>query len=179
MESIKAFFHKHPIESALLGGVAVIALYLALKPTGNSGAANQEAQLQADYFQAEGIQAQSNAAVQIAGITTSAQTAQTQIAANASTTNATTYANLDEAINESNNNTAVAALPYATENNLISALAGVTNQTTTTSTSSNDSGFFGIGASSGTNTTTTPTIAATNAAQYLDELSNGLFAHNG
>lgn len=181
MEHIKAFFHKHPIESALLGGVAIIALYLAFKPSASSGQASQEAALQSDYFQAEGIQAQSNAAVQVAGITTSATTAQTQIAANASTTNATTYANLDTTINAQNNNTAVAALPFAEESQVIDALAGVSGQTTTTSSVSNDSGFFGIDASSGSNTTTTPTTAASHAADYLEELiaNNGSFAATG
>lgn len=172
MEHIKAFFHKHPIESALLGVVGIIALYFAFKP---APASNGEAQLQQDYFAAEGIQAQSNAAVQVATINTGAQTAQTQIAANVSTANATTYANLDEAINTSNNNSAVAALPYAEESNLIAALSGVTNQTQSKSSSS--SGFFGIGA--GNSTTVTPTPAATNAANYLDELVNGLHVGNG
>lgn len=179
MGHIKEFFHKHPIESALLAGVAVIALYFALKPSSGNAAANQEAQLQNAYFQAESIQAQSNAAVQVAGITTSAQTAQTQIAANASTQNATTYANADVAINADNNQSAVAALPYAEESNLINALAGVASQTQTTTSQSSSGGFFGIGAHSGTTTTTAPTQAAQSAGQYLSELTNGLFAHNG
>lgn len=178
MGNIKEFFHKHPVESALLGGVAVIALYFALKPSGNS-AANQEAALQNAYFQAEGIQAQSNAAVQVAGITTSAQTAQEQIAANASTTNATTYANADVAINASNNQAAVSALPYATETHLIDTLGAVASQTQTTTSSHSSSGFFGIGAGGGTTTTTTPTQAAQSAGEYLSELTNGLFSHNG
>ena len=174
-DKVKSFFHQHPIESALLGGVAIIALYFAFKPAANSGQASQEAQLQNAYFQAEGIPAQSNAAVQVATIQSSAQTAQTQIAANVSTTNATTYANEATAINSSNNNSAVAALPYATENSLIDALMGVSQQTTTTSKSS--SGFFGIGA--GSNTTTAPTSAANDAASYLEELVNGLQVGNG
>ena len=168
---VKTFFHAHPIESALLGGVGLIALYLAFKPSGG-GQASQEAALQNSYFQAESIQAQSNAAVQVAGITSSAQTAQTQIAANVSTTNATTYANEAVAINNSNNNSAVSALPYATESNLISALSGVAGQTATTSSSS--SGFFGIGG--GSKTTVAPTSAAVSAGNYLDELVNGLYA---
>lgn len=182
MEHIKAFFHKHPVESALLGGVAVIALYFAFKPAPAS-ANNGEAQLQADYFAAEGIQAQSNAAVQVAGITTSAQTAQTQIAAGVSTTNATTYANLDEQINDSNNQAAVSALPYETENNLIGALEGISGQTTSSSTTtgSSTSGFLGIGAGSDTKTvnTSAPTSAAQHAADYLESLTNGLFPGNG
>ncbi len=179
MEHIKAFFHKHPIESALLGGVAIIALYLALKPSPASNGNSQEAALQQAYFQAEGIQAQSNAAIQVAGITTSAQTAQTQIAANASTTNATTYANLDTTINAQNNNTAIASLPYAEESQLIDALAGVSSQSTTTTSQNTDSGFLGIGAGSSASTTTAPTAAASHAADYLASLSNGLFAQNG
>lgn len=178
MEHFKAFFHKHPIESALLGGVAIIALYIAFKPA-PTAADNGEAQLQADYFQAEGIQAQSNAAVQVAGITTSAQTAQTQIAADVSTTNATTYANLDEAINTSNNQTAVASLPYAEESQLIDALAGLSGQSVTTTSSSSSGGFFGIGAGSSNNTTTKPTDAASHAADYLESLVNGLYSGNG
>jgi hypothetical protein len=179
VEHIKAFFHNHPIESVLLGGVAIIALYLAFKPASASSANNGEAQLQQDYFQAEGIQAQSNAAIQVAGITTSATTAQTQIAANASTANATTYANEDEAINTSNNNTAVAALPYAEESNLIGALSGVASQTSTTTSQGSSGGFLGIGASNSTSTTTAPTQAANSAGEYLDELLNGSFSANG
>ena len=175
MEHIKAFFHKHPLESALLGGVAIIALYLALKPSPAASANSGETALQQDYFQAESIQAQSNAAVQVAGITTSAQTAQTKIAADASTTQATTYANLDETINASNNQAAVSALPFDEEDSLIQALTGVASQTETTSSSSG--GFFGIGA--GSKTKTGPTAGATSAADYLASLGNGLFAVNG
>lgn len=178
MEAIKSFLHKHPIESVLLGGVALIALYVAFKPA-PAAADNGQAQLQADYFQAEGIQAQSNAAIQVAGITTSAQTAQTAIAADVSKTNATTYANLSENINTSNNNAAVAALPYHEEDSLIAALSGLSGQSVTTTTQNSDSGFFGIGASSGSKTTTTPTNAASHAADYLESLVNGLFAGNG
>jgi hypothetical protein len=178
VEHIKAFFHKHPIESALLAGVAVIALYFALKPAPASSN-NGEAQLQQDYFAAEGIQAQSNAAIQVAGITTSAQTAQTKIAADTSTANANIYATLDQNINASNNNTAIAALPYAEESQVINALSGVSSQTVTKSSSSSSGGFFGIGAGSNNSTTTTPTDAATHAGDYLASLANGLFAHNG
>ena len=178
MEHIKAFFHNHPIESALLGGVAIIALYLALKPAPASSN-NGEAQLQQDYFAAEGIQAQSNAAVQIAGINDSGLTSRTKIAADASTTNAATYAALDTTINAQNNNTAIASLPYAEESQLIDALAGVSSQSVTTTSQNTDSGFFGIGAGSSASTTTTPTPAASHAADYLASLSNGLFAHNG
>ena len=174
LEQAKHFLHAHPIESTIIGGVAVIALYIALKPApaaSNSG----EAALQNAYFQAEGIQAQSNAAVQVASITTSAQTAQTQIAADASTATATTYANEQTAINSSNNNAAIASLPYQTENSLIQALLGVAGQTQSSSSSSG--GFFGIGA--GTKTSTGPTPAASSAAEYLSELVNGLHASNG
>lgn len=182
MEHIKALLHKHPVEAVLLGGVALIALYYALSGSGSSSAnaaATQEGQLQNAYFQAESIQAQSNAAVQVAGITTSAQTAQTQIAANASTANATTYANEDVAINASNNQAAVSALPYAEESDLISALSGVASQTSTTTSQGSSSGFFGIGGGSSSSTTTAPTQAAQSAGEYLDSLENGLFAVNG
>ena len=179
MEKFKAFFHKHPIESALLGGVALIALYIAIRPSSNNSGASQEAALQNAYFQAESIQAQSNAAVQIAGITTSAQTVQTQIAANVSTHNADTYAALDQAVNESNNQAAVAALPYQEESYLIQALSGVAGQTQTSTINKANSGFLGIGASQSSTTTTTPTTAASHAADYLNELVNGLFASNG
>lgn len=178
MEKIKAFLHAHPIESALLCGVAVIALYVAFKPPKNSGA-SQEAQLQQAYFAAESIQAQSNAAVQVAGIETSAQTSQTAIAADVSKTNASTYASLSRDINASNNQAAVSALPYAEESHLIDALLGVSEQATTRSSTNNDSGFFGIGASSGSSSTTTPTSAAMHAADYLENLTNGLHAGNG
>lgn len=171
LENVTGFFHKHPIESVLLGGVAIIALYVAFKPSGASNQASQEAALQANYFNAESIQAQSNAAVQVADITTSATTAQTQIAANTSTANATTYANEAMEINDSNNNSAVAALPFASEDNLISALYGVSQQTSTTTSKSN--GFFGIGGSN--KTTTAPTTAANSASSYLDELVNELY----
>lgn len=179
-DRIKTFFHAHPIESVLLGGVAILALYFALRPSSSTNAAaTQEGQLQNAYFQAESIQAQSNAAVQVAGITTSAQTAQTQIAANASTANATTYADEDTAINASNNNTAVAALPFAEESNLIGALSGVASQTSTTTNNNSSSGFFGIGAGNSSSTTVAPTTAANNAGEYLDELVNGSFTANG
>lgn len=176
MERIKAFFHAHPIESAILGVVAIFALYLALRPAPKS---NGEAALQQDYFAAEGIQAQSNAAVQVATINNSGQTARTQIAADVSTTNAATYAGLDEAINTSNNNTAIAALPYAEESSLIGALSGVASQTKTTTSNSSDSGFFGLGAGNSSSTTVAPTLAAQNAGEYLSSLAGGLFAHNG
>lgn len=165
----KTFLHAHPIESTVIGGAIVIALYIILKPA--KATDNGQAQLQNAYFQAEGIQAQSNAAVQIASIQTSAQTAQTSIAADVSKSNATTYANEAVTINASNNNSAVAALPYAEEGNLISALYGVSQQTATTTSKSN--GFFGIGGSN--KTITAPTQAANDASSYLDELVNGLY----
>jgi hypothetical protein len=175
LEHVKAFFHRHPVESALLAGVAVIALYYALKPSAASSGQSQEAQLQADYFQAEGIQAQSNAAVQIAGITTSAQTSQTQINDTAAQNIATTYANENTAVNASNNALSAAALPYAEQATLIQGLTSVAGQTTTTQKSS--SGFLGIGA--GSKTTVAPTQAALDASHYLGELVNGSFAMNG
>lgn len=181
MEKIKEFFHKHPIETALLGGVALIALYYALFSSGSSNSgASQEAALQQDYFQAEGIQAQSNAAVQIAGIQTSAATSQNATNDATAQTLATTYANENEAINTSNNNTAVASLPYAEESNLIDALSAVASQppvTTSTKVGGINLGLFRFGG--GTHTTTQSTQAASSASDYLGELANGLFAQNG
>jgi hypothetical protein len=177
MEKIKVFFHAHPVESALLAGVALIALYFAFKPApaSNSGQSADEAALQNSYFQAEAIQAQSNSAVSVAQITANQNVALGTLAANTSTANATTYANEDEAVTNSNNAAATAAYPYETENNLIASLSSIAGQTQTTS--SHSSGFFGIGGGSSTNTTSTQ--GAVNAENYLNELANSLYASNG
>ena len=174
MDNIKEFFNKHPIESAILGVVTLIALYYAFRPAPSSGNADQAA-LQNAYFQAEGLQAQSGAAIQIANINAGRDTAIATLAADVSKTNATTWANENTAITESNNQTAVAAFPYQLESSLIGSLTTVAGQTQTTKKSS--SGFFGIGG--GSKEITSPTPGALSASQYLSELANGLFAHNG
>jgi hypothetical protein len=171
MENVKAFFHKHPIESALLGGAAIIALYIAFKPRASSDG-GQEAALQNAYFQAEAIQAQSGAAIQVANIQAGRDTAIAKLAADTSTTNATTWANEDIAVTNSNNDAAIAGYPYALQAGVINSLASIAGQTQTTQKSS--SGFFGIGASN--KTTTQPTQAALSASEYLNEIANGLFA---
>lgn len=181
MEKIGSFVKAHPVQTALMAGAAVVVLYFVLGGGGSSSSSgsNQEAALQNAYFQAEGLQAQSGAAIQVANINASAATDQAQIAATTSVANNTTWANTDLGITESNNQSATAALPYATEDNLISALSGIASQTQTTTTQKKSSGFFGIGGGSSAITTTAPTTAALNAANYLSELSNGNFAMNG
>jgi hypothetical protein len=176
MENVKAFFHKHPIESALLGTVAIIALYFALRtPASSSGNNGAEAALQNAYFQAEGIQAQSGAAIQVANIQAGRDTAIATLGADVSKSNATTWANENMFNTQSNNQTAVAAYPYQVENNIINSLSDIAGQTQTVAKQS--SGFFGIGA--GNKVVTSPTPGALSASQYLAELANGLYAHNG
>jgi len=181
MEKITAFVKSHPVETALLGGVALIALYFAFAGSGSSdnGAATAEANLQNSYFQAEAIQAQAGASEEDTYLTTQAQTAQTQIAANVQMNSDNVWSQADVAMNASNNATATAALPYAEESNLIDALAGIASQTTTTQTTKNNSGFFGIGGGSSTTTKTASTAAAISASNYLNELANGFFTMNG
>jgi hypothetical protein len=181
MEKLTAFAKTHPTETALLGGVALIALYFVFFSGGSSSSGNSEqAALQNAYFQAEGLQAQSGAAIQVANINANAATSLAQIQSANDQFDNSTWATADQAINASNNQAATAALPYAEESNLISALAGVSSQTVTTSKQSSSGGFLGIGAGSSSKTTTQPTSAALNAAQYLEELAagNGSYAIN-
>lgn len=182
MEKVTAFFHKHPVESALLAAVAVIALYFAFKPSASSGANNQQAALQNAYFQAEGLQAQSGAAIQVANINAGRDVAIAGIAGSTSTANATTYANESVANTAANDAAQTAGYPYqiqaaqiGVQNNAITQLGTVAGQTQTVTNSS--SGFFGIGG--GSSTSTSSTAAATSAASYLAELANGNFTMNG
>jgi len=173
MEKVTAFIHSHPLQAVLLGGVAVLAvLYIMRSGSSSNSAAASQSSLNSSYYQAEAIQAQSGAAIQVANINASATTAQTKIAADTSIANNSTWATADTTMNANNLTAATAALPYATENNLISALAGVASQTTTTTSS--DNGFFGIGG--GSSTTTSSTNAAQHASDYLSTLVNGLYA---
>lgn len=181
MNKIVSYAKEHPIATALMAGVAIVAVFYftSAGSSSSSGQSSDQLALQNAYFQAEGLQAQSGAAIQVANINASAATDQAQIAATTSVANNTTWANTDLGITQSNNQSATAALPYAEEDNLISALSGIASQTQTTSTANKSSGFFGIGAGSSAVTTTAPTTAALNAANYLSELSNGNFASNG
>jgi hypothetical protein len=178
MENPISFVKEHPVESALLAGVSLIVLYVVFAGGSSSNDGGQAA-LQNAYFNAESIQAQSGAEIQVANINAGRDTALATIASNASTTNNTTWAAADQAINASNNQAAIAALPYAEESNLISALAGLSSQTQTTQSNKSSSGFFGIGASNKTTVKTSPTPAAESAAQYLETIVNGLFSFNG
>jgi hypothetical protein len=179
MGKITSFIKGHPVETALLAGVAAIALYYLYASNSSSSGANQEAALQNAYFQAEGLQAQAGAAIQVANINANAATTLNQQNTNASVVNNSTWATADTTISESNNQTATAALPYAEESDLIGALAGVASQTSTTTQQSSSSGFLGIGGGSSSSTTTGPTASALAAGNYLDELSNGNYPSNG
>lgn len=174
MNKVISFAKEHPAQVALLAGVAVLAVFYFMGGSGssNSGQASQEAALQNAYFQAEAIQAQSGASIQNTNTKAAAAVAINQQNVGASTANATTWASEATAVNASNNAAATAALPYATEDQLIGALANVSSQTQTTTSKSG--GFFGIGGGSKQVTTSTP--AAISASNYLDELVNGLYA---
>lgn len=175
MEKVTHFISAHPGQAALFGGVAVLAL-IYFFGRGNSGGQNTgDAALRNAYFQAEAIQAQSGAAIQVANIQAGRDTALATIGTQGKIADDTLWSNTSLAITQSNNQTAVAALPYATENNLIGALAGVASQTKTTTTQKSNSGFFGIGGGSSQSTTVAPTDAALHAGDYLSTLANGLF----
>lgn len=177
MEKIKAFIHQHPAQAALMGGVAVLAVLYFFGRSGgsNQGQGAQEAALQNAYFQAEAIQAQAGSNIQVANIQANRDTTLAQIGSNAKVQDDTLWANNSLAITQSNNQTTIASLPYATESELISSLAGVASQTQTTTTQKSSGGFFGIGAGSSASTVTKPTDSAIHAGNYLSELANNLF----
>lgn len=163
----------HPVESVIVGGAAVLALFYVFRsPSGNASDAAQESALQNAYFQAEAIQAQSGAAVQTAQISANQNVAIAKLAADTQQNSDTLWSANSLAVTQSNNDAQTAALPYMTESALIDALAGVSQQTQTTKKAS--SGFLGIGASQKSVTTSTP--AAIQASDYLSELAHGMYA---
>lgn len=173
MEKLTHLIKEHPMQSVLLGGVAIIALlYIYGKTSGGSTQSSSDnGAAQNAYFNAENIQAQTGAAVQIANINASASTANTQLTTAADVANNTTWAAADTSMATIQGQTATAALPYAEESTLIDALAGISTQTQTTTSKSN--GFFGIGGSN--KTVTSPTANATTATDFLAQLVNGLY----
>lgn len=176
MEKLKAFVKSHPMETALLAGVSLVALYY-LFSSGSGGEQSQQGALQSAYFAAETTQAQTGAAIQVANINAGASVAEAQLAAGTQQNSDNVWSSTALAETQSNNQAATSALPYAAEDNIVNALSNVASQTQTSQTKS--SGFFGLGAGAKSVTTSTP--AAMQASTYLDEIAagNGSFAING
>lgn len=133
-----------------------------------SGATDNSAAV-GSYYDAVNADAQANAAEVIAHDQTTAATAQAQIGADAYTQTQTLWANTSLAVTNSNNNAAIASLPFAEEEEIVSTLGQLASLPGLT-TAEKDDGFLGIGG--GSSVTTTPNPVAGNAAnglfQYLD-----------
>lgn len=182
LKAVTSFAKEHPVELGV--GVAVVglgALYVLGFFSSSSSPGGVDPNLASAFYGAQAQEAASGNALQMTEINAKTAEAIAQIEGGVSTTNATTWANTDLAMTVSNNQTAMAAAPYAVESDAISAYAAIASlPPTTTTTTKKSSGFLGLGAlfgggSKSTVTKQTPNPAAVNAAQNLSTLINGLY----